>query len=181
MWGKAVHVTFWWIYLIGLEITRKNSAYLQVQWIGLRNKGKKFFFFFFSFIRAVWFQKELFREEMEGVCWWGHIVEPEEGFQRGSQIRLWIAHNWDMCPSSNYCIFLRLAGVMWVWGKGGCLTRRKQSFVACHSVFWNQWWGLGWRWGPVSRQLRVTSEHTLLCHLTLPQLVILTTLHYRDL
>lgn len=29
---------------------------------------------------------------------------------RGAQIRLCVAYNGDMCPSSNCCIFLRLGG-----------------------------------------------------------------------
>lgn len=50
---------------------------------------------------------------------------------RGAQIRRCIAHSGDMCPSLNYCIFLRLGGVigddMGILEKSGCPTRRQKS------------------------------------------------------
>lgn len=58
---------------------------------------------------------------------------------RGAQIRLCVAYNGDMCPSSNCCIFLRLGGDdIEILEKSGGLIRRKNTFVALPPVFWGQ-------------------------------------------
>ena len=112
-------VLFYLFYLSGLEITRKSYTYLQVpcelKWETNKwnmasswKDSEKSIFFEVSLISPRRYSEKKLRESVDEHTFW----EPEDGSGRESQIQLWIAQNGSLYPSWNYCVFLRLGGVI---------------------------------------------------------------------
>lgn len=159
-------------------MTRKSSTFPQVSCKLSGRKQRKDSCFLKGFLRNPFYARAAWLHEgdIQKRNWGSLLIRTyfqswKKGLGRGSN-ELCAAHNGDRSPSSNWCIFLRLGGVIHddieILGKSGSLTRRKKSFVALHPVFWGQWWGVrpslvGFI-NParaVPRQLKVICEHTL--------------------
>lgn len=110
----------------------------------------------------------------------------------GGKIRLCIAHNGNMCTSSNHCMFLKLGGVivddMEILRESG-LIRRKKTFVALLGSVMRPEVGMRSSLSPVGfffslargSVLKVTCEHSVPGHVMLSHLVTLTLCYWEHL